>query len=98
MSDYVITVTIWVQPGREADFLEATRDNIANTRQEPGNVQFDCAQAEDEPNRFHFYERYVSKDAFAAHQQTPHYFRWREKIDGIMAQRREGRRWALVVS
>jgi autoinducer 2-degrading protein len=96
MSDFIVTVTIWVQPEHWETFLAATRDNVAHSRKEPGNRQFDCAQAEDDPNRFHYYERYDSVEAFQAHQRSPHYLRWRAIVDPIMAQRREGRKWTLI--
>ncbi len=87
---YVVCVTVFVKPESRDAFAEATRDNHLNTRREPGNVRFDVLQAEEDPNRFFLYEVYRTKDDFAAHQQTPHYLRWRSTVADMMAQPRQG--------
>ncbi len=87
---YVVCVTVWVKPGHEPDFVAATRDNHLATRQEPGNVRFDVLAKEDDPSQFFLYEVYHSRDDFAAHQQTPHYLRWKATVAPFMAQSRQG--------
>ena len=87
---YVVAVTIFVKPPNVEAFIEATLDNARNTRQEPGNLRFDVARAEDDPNRFLLYEAYRAKDDFAAHQQTEHYLRWKQAVTDWMAQPRQG--------
>lgn len=86
---FVIAVTIFVKPEFIEPFKEATFDNARNTRKEPANVRFDVLQAEDDPGRFLLYEAYTSKDGVAAHQQTPHYQRWKESVADWMAQPRQ---------
>ena len=93
---YVVCVTVFVKPEGVDAFVEATRDNHENTRREPGNLRFDVLRAEDDPTRFFLYEAYRSKDAFAAHQQTPHYLRWREVVAPLMAQPRQGVRYVSL--
>ncbi len=87
---YVVCVTVFAKPESREAFVEATRDNHLNTRQEAGNVRFDVLQAEDDPNRLFLYEVYRTKDDFASHQQTPHYLRWRSVVADMMAQPRQG--------
>ncbi len=87
---YVVCVTILVKPENVSEFIDASRDNAVNTRLEEGNLRFDVLQAEDEPGRFFFYEAYRSIEDFKAHQQTEHYFRWRESVNDHMARPREG--------
>ncbi len=87
---YVVCVTVWVTPGNEAEFIEATKRNHLGTRQEPGNVRFDVLQKEDDEAQFFIYEAYRSADDFKAHQQTAHYLEWRETVAPIMAQKRQG--------
>jgi autoinducer 2-degrading protein len=36
------------------------------------------------------YEAYQSKAAFTAHQQTPHYLKWKVTVADWMAQPRQG--------
>ena len=87
---YVVSVTVFVRPEFVDAFVEATTDNAVNTRREPGNLRFDVAQGEDDPGRFLLYEAYREKGDFAAHQQTEHYLRWKEKVAPWMAQPRVG--------
>ncbi len=79
---YVVCVTVQVKSGMTDQFIEATRDNAQNTRNEPGNHRFDVLQAEEDTNRFFLYEAYRQKEDFAAHQKTEHYLRWRETVRG----------------
>lgn len=87
---YVVCVTSFVKPEFADRFLEESLANARATRGEPGNLRFDVSRAEEEPCRFFFYEVYRSKDAFAAHQQTPHYFKWRDAVKDWMAEPRKG--------
>jgi len=87
---YVVAVTIWVKPDFLNQFIEATLENARHTRREPGNIRFDVSQVETEPTRFLLYEAYHLKEDFAAHQQTPHYLKWKESTANYMAQPRQG--------
>jgi autoinducer 2-degrading protein len=87
---YVVSVTVHVRSEFVARFIEATLDNARNTRREPLNLRFDVSQAEDDPSRFLLYEVYLTKEGFAAHQQTAHYLRWKEAVAEWMAKPRQG--------
>jgi autoinducer 2-degrading protein len=85
---YVVVVTAFIKPERVQQFIEAILDNAHNTRLEPGNVRFDVLQGDDDPTRFTLYEAYNTKEDFAKHQQTAHYFRWRDAVTDWFAQPR----------
>ena len=85
---YVVVVNVSVKPESVAQFIAATRDNHLGTRTEPDNVRFDVVRRIDDPNRFVLYEVYLSEGAFAAHQQTPHYLKWKEAVLPMMADPR----------
>jgi autoinducer 2-degrading protein len=87
---YVVAVTIFVKPESIPAFIEATLDNARHTRHEPGNLRFDVSQGETEPTRFLLYEAYHAKEDFLKHQQTAHYFRWKDTVDNFMVQPRQG--------
>jgi len=87
---YVVYVSIHVQPGHAAGFIEATLENVRQTRLEPGNLRFDVLRQEADPGRFALYEAYIDPEAFAAHQRTEHYLRWKETVAGWMAEPRVG--------
>lgn len=95
---YVVCVTIKVKSGQEEAFLEAARRNHEETRKEPGNVRFDVLRAATpaapgEPSPFFLYEVYHTAEDFAAHQQTPHYFAWRDEVADMMAEPRQSVRY-----
>lgn len=87
---YVVCVTILVKPQHAEQFVEATLDNAKNTRKEPGNLRFDVLRAEDDSARFFLYEAYHRKEDFAIHQQTEHYFRWKNAVADWMREPRQG--------
>ena len=87
---YVVCVTVYVVPGKESAFIEATLKNASATRNEAGNLRFDVLQANDDNARFFLYEAYRTGDDFVAHQQTEHYLIWRETVQDWMAKKREG--------
>jgi len=87
---YVVCVTVWVTPGGESEFIEATKKNHLATRQESGNVRFDVLQKEDDPTQFFLYEAYRTPEDFKVHQQTVHYLEWRDTVAPLMAQKRQG--------
>lgn len=87
---HVTLVHIQVVPEHLDDFIAETRLNHEGSVRESGNRRFDVLQAADDPCRFLLYEAYVDADAAAAHKQTPHYARWRDRVAGWMAAPREG--------
>ncbi len=87
---YVVCVTVFVKPGNEQGFIEATKKNHQGTLSEPGALRFDVLQKVDDPGQFFLYEVYRDADAFAAHQQTEHYATWKATVADWMAQPRQG--------
>ena len=97
----MVCVTVLVKPGQGEDFLEAARLNRENTRQEAGNIRFDVlrgtkSENADDPEPFFLFEVYRTAEDFAFHQQTAHYFAFRDSVAGMMAQPRQGVRYAPV--
>jgi len=93
---YVVCVTVYVEPGREDDFVAATRKNHEGTLGEPGALRFDVLRAVDDPSRFFLYEVYRTPDDFKAHQQTEHYAIWKQTVADWMAQPRQGIKHASI--
>ena len=46
---------------------------MPQAQHEPGVRAFMIHQSKSEPSEFFFYEVFENEDAFAAHQQTPHF-------------------------
>ncbi len=87
---FVVCVHVTVKPGKERDFINASRENASNTVMEPGALRFDVLQQQDDPACFVLYEVYRDQAAAAAHKETEHYQRWRETVADWMAAERRG--------
>ena len=87
---HVTLVHVWVKPGREEAFVEATRANHLASVREPGNLRFDVLQDPEEPGHFILYEAYATDLDAAAHKETAHYLTWRETVADMMARPRQG--------
>ena len=85
---YIVCVIIAVKSEHLPPFIQATLENAQNTRHEAGNIRFDVIRDQEDPARFMLYEVYRSKEDFLAHQQTPHYFRWKDAVADWMAEPR----------
>lgn len=93
---YIVCVNIWVKEGLAEKFISVTLENCRGTKKEEGNVRFDFLQCEDDPHRFFLYEVYKTKDDFKKHQQTEHYIKWREGVEEMMAQPRQGVKYGNI--
>ena len=87
---FVVSVTVLVKPENVDAFIVASMDNAKNTRKEPGNVRFDVLRATDDRARLLLYEVYKTPDDFTKHQQTEHYFRWRDTVSNWFREPRVG--------
>lgn len=87
---YVACVRVQVVPSLCDEFISATIENATSTRSEPGNIRFDVLRMNDDPARFFLYEVYKDDESFRAHQRTPHYLKWKERVAPMMAVPRVG--------
>lgn len=92
---FVVWVTVKIKPGMGDAFLEEARKNREGSRQESANFRFDVLRANapvapGEPEQFYLLEIYKDEAGFAAHQQTPHYFAFREAVADMMTEPRVG--------
>ncbi len=93
----VNAVTVYVKPEHIADFIAASMENHAGSRQESGNFRFDVLQSSDDPARFLLYEVFASQAAVEEHRKTAHYLAWKTKVEPWMAKPREPR-WHTIVA
>ena len=85
---HILLVYIHVKHEHIDAFIEATNENGAKTRQEPGCARFDVIQQADDPGQFVLAEAYYNPDAHASHRETEHYKAWNEKTaDWVVAPR-----------
>jgi len=70
---YVI-VAYWRPRAGQTEKIESVLCELAAAaRTEPGNLEFIVNRSNDDPSEFLLYEQYKDEQAFADHQQTPHF-------------------------
>lgn len=94
---YIIHVRMQARPEAVEKLLALASFNARESRREPGNLRFDVSRGADDPLRFMLYEVYRDEAAFAAHQQTAHYARWKAEIGDLLAAPRMSERYVSVV-
>ena len=92
----VTTVMVRVKPEHIDDFIEETVRTHEASIEEAGNMRFDVLRSEQDPARFLLYEAYESEGAAAAHKETEHYKRWRERVAEWMAEPRQGIKYSAI--
>lgn len=84
----VVHVHVHVKSEYVEQFLQETIQNARHSLQEPGIARFDVVQQTDDPTRFVLVEVYRTADDPARHKATDHYARWRDAVEGMMAEPR----------
>ncbi len=84
----VLVVNIKVKPSQIEAFRAATLENAFHSKKEPGIARFELLQDQEEPSHFILIEGYRDADAPARHRETPHYAKWKELAEPMMAEPR----------
>lgn len=69
-------------------FTKACRENASSSLKEAGILRFDVIQNNEDPTRFVLNEVYKTVEATSAHKDTPHYKKWRDTVEEMMAEPR----------
>jgi quinol monooxygenase YgiN len=85
---YIVHVYVHVKPESIEAFRQASMENAANSRREPGVARFDIVQQAGDPSRFALLEVYRDADAPAKHRETAHYRAWIAAVADMMAEPR----------
>jgi len=76
-----LIVTINIKPGFKQQFMDSMMgDAKGSNEDEPGCMQFDVLQDNEDTNRIHLYEVYKDQAAVDAHRKAPHYTKGRETV------------------
>ena len=86
----VVHVQVHVKAEAVEAFRAATIENARNSVQEPGIARFDVIQNAADPTRFVLVEVYRRADARGEHRKTAHYAKWRDAVESMMAEPRNG--------
>jgi len=77
---YSVVAEVRAKPGKERELREATLSLVAQVRAEPNNLLYFLHEDRETPGHFVFYEIFVSKADFEAHNATPHVRTWFAKL------------------
>ena len=75
-----------VRPDKRDEFIAAAREQIVDTRQEPGCIAYDFYESQTEPNTFVFNERWKSRADIDAHFQTAHIRKFMAALTACLAE------------
>lgn len=84
----ILIVSLHVKPEYVEAFKKATVENARHSLEEPGVARFDVLQQSDDPTRFLLVEVYRTPEDPAKHKETPHYNKWREVAEPMLAEPR----------
>lgn len=84
----VVHVHIKIKEDQIEKFKQVSIENAQKSIQEPGIARFDILQDKDEPTRFVLNEVYRDEEAPKSHKETPHYQKWRDEMESLMAEPR----------
>jgi len=59
-------------------------------------MRFDVLRDDADPSAFVLYEAYATKEAAAAHKNTPHYRVWKDEVADMMAVPRVGKPFMAI--
>ena len=82
-----LVVMMHAKPGQELLLQAELTALLRPTRNEEGCILYDLHRSTDVPSDFLFYEIWASRQAHAAHKQTPHFLRWNARKDSLLASR-----------
>ena len=79
---YIVNVPIQIKEGFKEQFVTGIKENASHAQNdEPGCLRFNVIQDANDINRIWVYEVYKDEEAFKAHQQSPHYLKFRGMAD-----------------
>lgn len=87
---HVVIVHINVKTEYIKSFIEATKENAENSRNEAGVLRFEVYQQSDIKEKFILLEIYRSAEDQVIHRETIHYKKWRDAVAGMMSEPRKG--------
>jgi len=88
MSQFALFVTLTLEPDSKEKFMPLIQQNAASSlADEAGCQRFDVLlpRKDDNENTVYLYECYDDKDAFVAHQASPHYTQFNKAGGSLIA-------------
>ena len=93
---YIVIVNISVKEKYIDEFEKATVENARNSMKEKGVIRFDFLKQKDETDKYVLIEVYREEEDALKHKETPHYKKWRETVEIMMAQPRKSTKYTEI--
>lgn len=93
---FVVHIHVHVKREYTEEFIQATRESAAASLHEAGVIRFDVFQQEENPEYFILEEIYKTQADSGAHKDTPHYKKWKNIVEDMMAEPRRSNRLKYV--
>lgn len=78
-----------IEPAQLAAYTTAVKEEIqASVRVEPGVLAIYAVAEKDNPTRLRFFEIYADEAAYQAHRQSPHFRKYFETTQSMIASRK----------
>jgi quinol monooxygenase YgiN len=84
MAEVRIIVKIEVFPGKFDEFVEGSKELVAETRKEEGCKKYDVMTVDGNPNEFYLVEEWRSSEDLVLHTTTPHFTKWIPKFTEVV--------------
>lgn len=84
-STVTLTVFLRAREDQEALLEGELRALVAPTRREEGCITYDLHRATEIPGTFLLHEVWASREHHTAHTKTPHFLRWCDRKDALLA-------------
>ncbi|MBZ6494381.1 putative quinol monooxygenase [Natrinema longum] len=81
----VIHASFPIDPDRREEALESIEHLVAESRQEPGLIDYRAATDVSDQNVVRFFEQYEDEEAFGAHTQTDHFQEFEAALPELLA-------------
>ncbi|MDA0241281.1 MAG: putative quinol monooxygenase [Proteobacteria bacterium] len=97
MGNFAAFVKIDVKPGTREAFKDLVLDNArCSVRDEPGCIQFDIMESDEDENAFYAFEVYEDEAALEAHRATEHSKRFKAAANKMMITNEMTRCWQIT--
>ncbi len=83
---HIVHVYFNVKPDKIERFKEISLINAKNSLNEPGVLEFDVLQQQDDPSKFVFNEIYKTPDDQLKHRETAHFRAWRLEVNHLTVE------------
>ena len=84
---YCLIAQLRARDGQEEHVAEGLRLNEAESRLEPGVIEWTVYRSTDDPRKFLLYELYFDEAALEAHRATPHFQRYLLEVVPLLESR-----------